>query len=65
MLVSYHSLAGLGVELVGLWLRQFCPIGGWEDHPITKLCEVRGHSCYHRSPNDLLGQGGLGHVFGN
>lgn len=49
LLVSYHSLAGLGVKLFGLWLRQCCPIGGREDHPVTEVCEVRGHLCYHRN----------------
>lgn len=49
LLVSDHSLAGLGVEPVGLWLRQFCPIGGREDHPVTEVCGVRGHPCYHWS----------------
>lgn len=47
----YLSLTGLDLAVLGLRLRQLCSVGGGKDHPLTKLCEVRGHSGYHRDPH--------------
>lgn len=43
----YLSFTGLDLVLLGLRLRRLRFIGGGKDHPLTELCEVRGHSGYY------------------
>lgn len=40
----YLSLTGLDLDLLGFRLGQLHSAGRGKDHPLTKLCEVRGHS---------------------